>query len=154
MDLKFTFSESQDKSAAEATSADDTAANGAAAPGRPLPFAGATTSGSSELFIELEQEHDAIIGRGVSGDDVEYGRTRRPLRDSEPLSTAARSALARVIAEIGDPLVRSLTAIRVSKEVHAALTEIEALDDAGTHTTEVLLRRAGIDPGTAVEIRS
>lgn len=135
MDLKFTFQES-----------------------RQLPLTEAPTQASSELFIDLPDPAAAaetpreLRAVAVSGDGVTYASAERAVRAGEEFHTAVRSVLARAVAEVGEPLSRSITALRVGAEVHLALQQLGAVDAAGTGTTAVLELRAGITPATRVEL--
>ncbi|MGO1434338.1 MAG: hypothetical protein ACTJFR_04370 [Canibacter sp.] len=130
MDLKFSFSESNE-----------------------LPLSQTTTSTSSELFIDVaDANHEELTAVAVSGDGVEYAKSARAVNENDEYATAVRSVIARVIAELGDPLSQSVTQFRVGTNVHLALQQLNAVDASGTKTTEVLERRAGVIPGTPVEL--
>lgn len=129
MELKFSFSESEE-----------------------LPFSTAPTASSSELYVDLPDSEGELKAIAVSGDGVEYAKATRERRENEEFSTAVRSVLARVIAELGDPLSSSITEIRVGAQVHLALQSLEAVDESGTQTTTVLERRAGVKSKTPVQL--
>ncbi len=139
MDLKFTFTSPNDHSEQPAS------------PLGKLPIQ-PVSSASSELFVELSETGDGIKARAVSGDGVPYGEALRKLREGEALGVAARSALARVVAEVGEPLSSAISGVRLSPALHDALLELDAFDPSGSFTSESLQRRAGVSLNTPVEV--
>lgn len=116
MDLKFSFGGASAGSHDHAGHSDraDHAAGGAPS-GIPLPFAGAAQLASTSNVLELRVRlaGDEIVAEALSGDGVTYGRAAKSLvdRGAAPVAAATRSVLARVGAELGDPLIASVNAV-------------------------------------------
>jgi hypothetical protein len=131
--------------------------------GRPLPFSVAPASNSSELRVEVRvaaatgEEAPALEATLLSGDDVSYGRGIAPVRGSAPdaESRAARSAIARALAEGGEQLLASIITVQLhlpNAAVVAAGLHL-ATDSAGIwRTTPALEQRTGLPEGTEVRI--
>lgn len=159
MDLKFSFG----------GGSSDSHDHGGTSSGIPLPFAGASSSSvshSNTLEIRLtlsdpESHTPTVVANALSGDGVSYAKAQKLVQDltAEGITAAARSALARVGAELGDPLVQSVTAVVIDLGAHrtavfgelglsnaalAGATECEGV------MTEGLQARTGISAGTIV----
>lgn len=160
MDLKFSFADRQ-------PAAHDHDAAGAAMPpgGRPLPFSTAPSGTSSELILRVSQASadDAaapVVGEALSGDGVSYGRSEVRLRgaadDLDALAATVRSAAARVVAELGEPLSASITrlelALNGAEASVAALLSLDAGSGPGelARASEAFQMRTGLTAGTPV----
>ena len=146
MDLKFSFG----------GASPDHNDHGDAPSGIPLPFAGATStpsSASSVLEMRVSRAEGAVIAEALSGDGVSYARATRSTTDTSPagIAAAARSAIARAGAELGDPLLNSVSAIvlALDEASSAVLNELD-LDPASAQVNESLQARTGIAVGTPI----
>ena len=146
MDLKFTFG----------GASPDQHDHGGAPSGIPLPFAGiasAPASASSVLEVHVTRLGETVIAEARSGDGVSYARAERAGADHSPagLAAAARSAIARAGAELGEPLVQSVSAVVVDlgEDSDEVLREL-GLDPADPAVTEALQARTGITAGTPI----
>ena len=135
MELKFTFQSASDSSARTPQS-----------DGAGLPFN--VSPAASTLAIHLTASDTSVTARAISGDGVEYARVDRPRRPQDDDFTPLRSALARVMAEVGEPANRSLQALHVSPDVHDTLVSAGAVDTSGTFSSEDLQTRTAIPSGT------
>lgn len=149
MDLKFSFG----------GASPDHHDHGGAPSGIPLPFAGAATqlaSTSSVLELHVTVAGQEVIAEALSGDGVSYGRavTSAVDRDSVGVAAAARSALARVGAELGDPLIGSVSAVVLDLGTLAApvLAELGVEAPGEARVTEALQARTGVAQGTPVRV--
>ena len=158
MDLKFSFADRQ-------SAAHDHDADGAAMPpgSRPLPFSTAPSATSSELILRVTLGSDAeapVLGEALSGDGVSYGRAEVRLRgaadDTEALAATARSAAARVVAELGEPLSASITRLELALDgAEAAVAALLALDPGAgpgelARVSDAFQMRTGIAVNTPV----
>lgn len=124
----------------------------------PLPFAGAATSrtpSSTVLEVRVALAGDAVVAEALSGDGVSYAKASRSIVDLSPASIAAatRSAVARAGAELGDPLVTSVSAIVLTfgAQSDGVLRELE-LDSANPAVSTSLQARTGIMAGTPIRL--
>ena len=147
MDLKFTFAKSTPP-----------AADGQAGKAANLTGSGATqlplNSASRNLFVEVLESAEDARAVAVSGDGVNYGSAEKPL-GANPAS-AYRSVIARVIAEVGEPLSGSISALKLSISAYHALASAEefqggAFAPDGT-VSQALQLRTGLSAGTRVEL--
>lgn len=160
MDLKFSFADRQ-------PAAHDHDADGAAMPpgSRALPFSTAPSATSSELILRVSRtagsDADApVVGEALSGDGVSYGRSEVRLRgaasDIEALAATVRSATARVVAELGDPLSASITRLEFALGgTEASVAALLALDPGSgpgelARASESFQMRTGLAAGTPV----
>lgn len=163
MDLKFSFG----------GASPDRHDHGAAPSGIPLPFAGAaSTPVSTSHVLELratlsnpDSHAPTVIANALSGDGVSYARAEKLVTERTPagIATATRSALARAAAELGDPLVQSVTAVVLQLGEHrttafhelglASAARPGAAECEGV-MTEVLQARTGVTAGTIVRTQA
>ena len=148
MDLKFSFG---------GASPDQHDHDGAPS-GIPLPFAGAATSltpASTVLEVRVTLAGEAVVAEALSGNGVSYARAARSTVDLSPasLAAAARSAIARAGAELGDRLVVTVSAVVLALGEHtgAVLQQLE-LDAADPAVSEALQARTGISAGTPIRL--
>lgn len=148
MDLKFSFG----------GASPDHHDHGDAPSGIPLPFAGAATSLSSTstvLEVRVTLAGDAVVAEALSGDGVSYAKAARSTVDHSPagLAAATRSAIARAGAELGDPLVGSVSAIVLSlgEQTDGVQREL-GLDAANFAVNASLQARTGISTGTPIRL--
>lgn len=160
MDLKFSFADRQ-------PAAHDHDAAGAAMPpgSRALPFSTAPSATSSELILRVSRTAGSgadapVVGEALSGDGVSYGRSEVRLRgsagDLEALSATVRSATARVVAELGDPLSSSITRLELALDgTEASVAALLSLDPGAVpgelaRASEAFQMRTGLAVGTPV----
>ena len=148
MDLKFSFG----------GASPDQHDHGGAPSGIPLPFAGAATSltpASTVLEVRVTLAGEAVVAEALSGNGVTYARAARSTVDLSPagLAAAARSAIARAGAELGDRLVGTVSAVVLALGEHtgAVLQQLE-LDAADPAVSEALQARTGISAGTPIRL--
>lgn len=153
MDLKFTFGASNPLPLAEG------AGSASAAP-----------SASSELELRVTLPSggtgdgtSTLICEGLSGDGVSYARTERRVEDPaspSQLAAGVRSALARAGAELPEPLLGSVTGVRLvlSGAEAAVLSELgvamgpDPRADGFAAIDEALQARTGIPAGTPIRV--
>ncbi|MBK0418969.1 hypothetical protein JD276_07965 [Leucobacter sp. CSA1] len=165
MDLKFSFGGSEpehhDHGAASGTTPD-----GVPPGGIPLPFSTAPASSSGVLELAVRRSGGTLVAEAVSGDGVTYGRSEVRLGGEDPaaLAAAVRSALSRVVAELGVPLAGSVTALTLdlAAAAHPVVAELgfpthgdpgsaKPRDPGATAVTDTAFqRRTGIAAGTPV----
>lgn len=104
MDLKFTFGAANPLPLA--TSGTGTGGTGGS---------GASSASTLDLRVTLESGQPAVaVCEGLSGDGVAYARAEKAVQDpasASELAAAVRSVLARVGAELPEPLIDSVTGI-------------------------------------------
>ena len=166
MDLKFTFNGSSHD---QGDSGHDHGGHGqeGATSGIPLPFAGATATGSTSSTLELRVSLDAAGGavacEAFSGDGVAYARAEKAVQEGGPveLAAATRSAIARCGAELPEPLIGSVTEVTFAlggaeAAVLAALglPLAQSMDPAASISAvdEAMQARTGIAIGTPIRI--
>ncbi len=160
MDLKFSFGGASAGSHDHADHSDHAGqAAGGAPSGIPLPFAGASqlASTSSVLELHVRLAGEEIVAEALSGDGVTYGRAAKPLvdRGPAPVAAAARSVLARVGAELGDPLIASVTTVvlELGDPVFAEQVLAALAPAAGVTTVDASLQaRTGVAEGTPIRL--
>ncbi|WP_166987411.1 hypothetical protein [Canibacter zhoujuaniae] len=160
MDLKFTFTQkpgTADQGLKK--TAGHTANTRLGLPGseRQLPFNVNAGGASSELIVRITRNESAMLGVAVSGDGVEYARQSVDLRDAHYQHGALvdpkpiRSALSRVVAELGDKLLTAVQLVEVPVEASAALLEAELVTSDSTISATGQLR-TGLPKGTPVKL--
>lgn len=170
MDLKFSLG----------GAAPDHHDHGAAAPGIPLPFAGATSLGqnfapmsnSSELDIVVRIERAEtvalVVGEAVTGDGVTYARGEvscdpsavdPSAPDLPALARAVRSAAARAVAGLEGPLALAITSVQLQLGRapdgtglgSAVLAELGVAADSPA-VSEALQARIGVNTGVPIRV--
>lgn len=154
MDLKFTFNGG---SAATEHSHD---AGAGAAPGIPLPFTTTPAASSSVLELHARLSGDTVVAEALSGDGVNYASAEvEPAAgadDAVALGKAVRSALARAVAGLEEPLSEAVTALVLdlggaeAEALRSLGIAVDETADPRAVADDALQRRVGVAAGTPI----